>query len=74
LSLGLFPECSEEKVLPYGLNKSPIFLPNRVCKVNFGVFQFLHMTPPIAQRCQPLIRFTRPIEFDQQITSILQNE
>jgi hypothetical protein len=74
MSLGLFPECSEEKVLPYWLSNPPIFLPDRVCKVNYGVFQFLRMTPPIAQWCQPLIRFTRPIEFNQQITSIIQSE
>lgn len=74
MSLGLFPECLEEQVLPYWLSNPPIFLPNRVCKANFGVFQILPMTPPITRWCQPLIRFTGPIEFDQQITSILQSE
>jgi hypothetical protein len=55
------------------LSNPPVFLPYSVSEVNFGVFPILPMTPPIARWCQPLIRFTGPIEFDQQITSILQS-
>jgi hypothetical protein len=65
MNLGAFSEFSKEFVLPYWLSNTTAFLLDRFYQVNLVVFRILSMTLPIAQQYQPLIRFTRPIEFNQ---------
>jgi len=65
MSLGLFSEFLKELVQPYWLSNPTVSLLDRFYQVNFVVFPILPMTSPIAQQYHPLVRFTRPIEFDR---------